>query len=348
MAAKKKRKSWKEQLKQIQLKQQRLEKEYIEQGKIAKRKPRKLPVGKIIVVLCAVLLVLGFYGLLQFAQTIEYHEDELQHTIQTPPPSESSGIMYITPQGEVFPSDAPLVRVGDNKYALTADTRDTIKIYKDNIVIDGNNHTIQGADELGSIGIDLIGRSNVTIKNIRIEGFENGIYLSASSNNVISQNEITNNYYGIYMGVSSNNNEISRNKITNSQMVAVWVINASGNKISENTITSNDYGIIVKYSKNVIIFKNYIANNNMSVYLYEASNNRIYYNSFINNYEHASCYNSTNSWDYGYPTGGNYWSDYTKKYPVAKELESSGLWDTPYRIDDKNQDRYPLIEPMVK
>jgi len=56
-------------------------------------------------------------------------------------------------------------------------------------------------------------------------------------------------------------------------------------------------------------------------------------------------YASTNIWDNGYPSGGNYWSDYEERYPDAEELESSGLWDTPYVIDENNQDNYPLMEP---
>ncbi|HEX9261603.1 MAG TPA: hypothetical protein VF893_03660, partial [Candidatus Bathyarchaeia archaeon] len=52
---------------------------------------------------------------------------------------------------------------------------------------------------------------------------------------------------------------------------------------------------------------------------------------------------STNVWDDGYPSGGNYWSDYQNRYADAKETDSSGIWNTPYVIDDKNQDRYPLV-----
>jgi len=52
-----------------------------------------------------------------------------------------------------------------------------------------------------------------------------------------------------------------------------------------------------------------------------------------------------NVWDEGYPSGGNYWSDYINRYPNAKELNGSGLWDTPYIIDANNVDHYPLMFP---
>jgi hypothetical protein len=50
-----------------------------------------------------------------------------------------------------------------------------------------------------------------------------------------------------------------------------------------------------------------------------------------------------NFWDNGYPSGGNYWSDYKEKYPNATELDESGIWSTPYVIDENNTDNYPLI-----
>ena len=37
-------------------------------------------------------------------------------------------------------------------------------------------------------------------------------------------------------------------------------------------------------------------------------------------------------WDDGYPSGGNYWSDYASRYPNATEIGSSGIGDTEYLI----------------
>ena len=49
----------------------------------------------------------------------------------------------------------------------------------------------------------------------------------------------------------------------------------------------------------------------------------------------------------------NYWSNYTAKYPDANELNSSGIWDTPYVDDDPSDgifsgiDNYPLVNPVT-
>jgi len=49
----------------------------------------------------------------------------------------------------------------------------------------------------------------------------------------------------------------------------------------------------------------------------------------------------TNIWDDG--VEGNYWSDYEEKYPNATEIDGSGIWDTPYVMDENNQDNYPIV-----
>ena len=54
-----------------------------------------------------------------------------------------------------------------------------------------------------------------------------------------------------------------------------------------------------------------------------------------------------NIWDDDYPSGGNYWSDYTgvDEYsgPYQNETGSDGIGDTPYVIDENNQDNYPFM-----
>jgi hypothetical protein len=56
-----------------------------------------------------------------------------------------------------------------------------------------------------------------------------------------------------------------------------------------------------------------------------------------------------NHWDDGYPSGGNYWSDYTgldEKSGISQDLlENDGIGDTTYAININNQDRYPLMQP---
>ena len=86
-------------------------------------------------------------------------------------------------------------------------------------------------------------------------------------------------------------------------------------------------------------------------------NNTFYGNYFIDNYIHVLIQEdvSSNNWDNGYPTGGNYWDNYEDRYSNAKDEKRGpyqnqtgpdGFWDTPYRINDKNKDHYPIVPEL--
>ena len=115
-------------------------------------------------------------------------------------------------------------------------------------------------------------------------------------------------------------------------------------KISENNIANNNGGGIELHeaSNNNIISGNNIANNNygirFSTLTHTSSNNIIYHNNFMNNTQHVSGLNSTNTWDDGYPSGGNYWSNYT-----GVDLDPDAIGDSHHIIDEYNIDYYPLM-----
>jgi parallel beta-helix repeat protein len=222
-----------------------------------------------------------------------------------------TGTIYIMADGRIEPSDAPVRRAG-NIYTLTdniASEADGIVVKRNNIVIDGAGYTIRGTGDPSYTGICLELRTNVIIKNVKVKNFGCGIWLNHSSNCIIRGNSIENNKGGILISDSSNNSIV-------------------GNNIKEN----KEYGILLEYSsKGNVIHHNNFINNGKQVYLEEES---------------LGVYNV---WDNGYPSGGNYWSDYRgvdeKSGPNQEQPGSDGIGDAPYIIDEKNRDRYPLITP---
>jgi hypothetical protein len=62
--------------------------------------------------------------------------------------------------------------------------------------------------------------------------------------------------------------------------------------------------------------------------------------------------NMSNYWDNSYPSGGNYWSDYTgvdlNSTPSQNVPPPDGIGDTRYLIDSDSRDNYPLMEPVQR
>jgi parallel beta-helix repeat protein len=173
-------------------------------------------------------------------------------------PVSASGV-FIRADGSIEPVTANIISMDNVTYTFTDNNYVGIVVERDNIVVDGAGYTLQGMG-LGT-GIDLTGRSNVTIKNTDIKSFSFGILLYESSNyNNISGNNITNNIDGIRLWLSSNYNNISRNDISANNKHGMFIASSSTN----NTVSGNN-----------------VTNNECGVYIYISSNNTLYHNNFI-------------------------------------------------------------------
>jgi len=193
-----------------------------------------------------------------------------------------------------------------------------------------------------------------------------GLWLDGNSlNNTISNNFIAHNpVEGIYIKAHDNNNLISHNSIfgNGDPYYAPWS-NGIGltwlcmnNTFIDNNITENYNGMQIDYCENNTITANNItANSPYGIEFNNCSNNLVYHNNFVNNLIQAYTVNSSvESWDNGYPSGGNYWSDYMgrdlRHGPYQNETGSDGIGDTPYCVNPNsvsasNLDRYPSIKP---
>jgi len=195
------------------------------------------------------------------------------------------------------------------------------------------------------------GNDNIILNNVvRKSGFTGGVEGSGisleSDSNLIGSNILSNNAYGIGL-VSGERNFVTDNRAFNNWGGISLFIGAHNNTIACNNVLDNDNGFYMSYGgyENTIV-QNIIQNNGKGIYGgYNNRDNLIYQNDFLYNGEHIFSYASLhqNSWDNG--TFGNYWSDYEDRYPDAQEIDGSGIWNTPYEIDENNQDNYPLMNP---
>jgi len=172
-----------------------------------------------------------------------------------------SGTVYIRADGSIDPPTANITTTDNVTYTFTGNINDFIVVERNNTIINGADYTLQGTLGEGGTGIDLSGRSNITIKNTNIIFFYDGIDLLHSSNTTITGNSIqVNGVYGIYH-YGSSNTTITGNNITNSNW-GILFYGSSGNTISGNNIRNNLWG---------------------GIWLEDSSNNTVSGNTFINN-----------------------------------------------------------------
>ncbi|MDH5450534.1 MAG: right-handed parallel beta-helix repeat-containing protein [Candidatus Bathyarchaeota archaeon] len=175
-----------------------------------------------------------------------------------------------------------------------------------------------------------------------------GISLSDSQDNNVSENDISNNRFGIVVSTSSNNT-FSGNDIANITDSGFWLTMSLSNILSGNRVMNSDCGIDLYRSSKNLLAGNTLANNRLSMRAW-SSNNRIYHNNFIDTFWNIII-DSGNIWDNGYPSGGNYWSDYygTDLHwgPHQNLTGSDGIGDESHPIGSGDQDNYPLMNPWM-
>jgi nitrous oxidase accessory protein len=236
----------------------------------------------------------------------------------------------------------------------------------------GNNlmgNMVGISDEGNSLDNNLVvSGNNITSNSVT------GLRLT-SSNNVVSDNLFSddNEALSMYYG---DNVTVCYNRIVNNSR-GITLAEVSGASIFGNNITGSigydssidDYGYGIEFKSNCndsLIYDNNIWGNTHGINvrnvllassgtpILQGPGNLVYHNNLFNNSQNANVehthpnsvtgvVNGTTvvSWDNG--TVGNYWSDYQTKYPNVTEVDTSGVGNTPYVIDENNTDNYPLI-----
>ena len=151
--------------------------------------------------------------------------------------------------------------------------------------------------------VALINCVKITVKNLNLANNKDGILLISTRDSIIIGNTITKCISGLYL------------------------VNSSYNTIVRNNIINNSIGVTIE----------------------ESEYNKFYHNNFLNQrnvdivgffgFQHEIPV-PANIWDNGYPSGGNYWSDYS-----GTDANDDGIGDRPYVIFENNQDNYPLMYP---
>jgi parallel beta-helix repeat protein len=193
-------------------------------------------------------------------------------------------------------------------------------------------------------GVLLKNTTSSRIENVSVINNQDGIYFDvASKNNTVAANSILNNTVtGIYMSASSRN--VIRDNMIKGSYYGIYLTTASGectdNLIVGNTVQNHWKGIVLEGQANLPIVRNVFYNNMVSddsigLSMYLSASNLVYHNNFVN-VEYVESNESQNSFDYD--GQGNYWNDYN-----GTDVDYDGIGDVPYFINEEDKDNYPLM-----
>jgi len=244
------------------------------------------------------------------------------------------------------------------------------------LVWSSNNILVGNTASNNTYGIDLDHSSNNTLisNTMSNNSYNFGVWgdrFSHFNNYVDTSNTVDDKPIYYLIGVNDTVYDVQTNAGT------ILLINSNNVTIRDMTLTKNVFGLcfwettnskienitalnnldgirLYHSSNNILTGNNVLANNPLGIRLDHSSNNVIYNNNFVNNYQQVYNYLSSNTWDDGYPTGGNYWSDYAgvdlyggPDQNLTEGIGSDGIGDTSYVIDSNNLDHYPLMIPWT-
>jgi nitrous oxidase accessory protein NosD len=278
-------------------------------------------------------------------------------------------------------SPSPIVKEG-NTYIINENISGYgLVIQISNILFLGEGYTLQGTAQYNTNSGITIEGNGVSVENVSISEYATGIDVKGSSNTIIGcsistyinginvqgqSNLIIKNVISLCGGsgieLSGSNNTINKNLLIGGTDIQIY---GNQNRVTENTITGNNIFDASKFSGGLSSYginfndpatqntveKNSIINNFMGIGL-DKQTNLFYLNNFINNtynvrlhiFADPSAPYSLNVFDNG--SLGNYWGDYISKYPYAREIGNSGIYNTPYVINGNITDNYPLTSQL--
>jgi parallel beta-helix repeat protein len=189
-----------------------------------------------------------------------------------------------------------------------------------------------------------------TIENCIFSYNATCFYAHQFGNSVIRNCQVFENGAGFLVGWGSNTT-ISQNVFhDNTGSICIHIDSGTYNTIEDNELYDNGGSALsVGYVGAYNTFRNNIVRDNAKGIMMGGPSvygNYIYNNEIMNNGTQAYDEQGDNFWDNGYPSGGNFWSDYTGVDLYSGSNQdvpgSDGIGDSPYAVNVAGVDHYPL------
>jgi len=182
----------------------------------------------------------------------------------------------------------------------------------ENVIIAGNNITENG------YGINIGICRNITVSENQISGNTGGLNLYYYGPHFVYSNNITNNSWGIRFAEGCSNATVYGNNITQNDVGVVLLNFPNGGDVVVSGVGNTVFGnLFIDNTKQVI-------------------QDEINYGTIPDTWSMGT---DIVSWDNS--SIGNYWDDYS-----GLDENGDGIGDTPYIIDENNQDNCPLVNPV--
>lgn len=178
-------------------------------------------------------------------------------------------------------------------------------------------------------GIEGTESNDIRILRNKVDGaVEHGIFLWRCHDAVVANNSVADGRNGVYLD-SCHRDRLDSNRIKN-MAHGMFLWDCFDCSITKNTIQDCELGLAIVHT---------------------SEGNSIFHNAFLDNNRSATCDEVRNSWDGGYPAGGNYWGEPPVVDCCSGEDQDrvgpDGICDTPREIPFGNMDRYPLVHQPV-
>ena len=196
--------------------------------------------------------------------------------------------------------------------------------------------------------VALVNCTDIVVQNLDLGNNGQGLFMAFTTNSTVANNNITDNRQGILLRNCPRNTIRDNYVAGNNPGFNIQLESSPNGTIYRNMIASSTYGAMLIKSNgtrvvaNTFMFNYYGAN----LYIDQSFFCVVYHNNFIQEsaYEQNQIFivsGSNSTFDNGYPSGGNYWSDYS-----GIDTYSAGIGFPYYTISGEAQDTYPLMGQM--
>ncbi len=163
------------------------------------------------------------------------------------PPIEHDSVIFILSNGSISPSAVPIQRNGDT-YTFTGRVNGGIAVQRNGVTINGAGFSLTGSDS--GTGFLIKNTNNVTVRDVKVQNFSRGFFLTGSSGNVIRNNVLAG--CGVVVTGYSNFNEVVGNTIS-----AAGIEMSGGN--DNFAVNNTAAGISLIFSNKTIVLNNKIS-----------------------------------------------------------------------------------------